>query len=267
MRNTAVVFDSAGTLLQMYRAAKDLKDGVVYRDIVTTDLAISDPNYGIVILHISPDQLLATDCSSHIHTFIEENDITINIGCSSVPLSVDEAHMIIRSDTTAMVSDLQEVLMTVCEYCNNRNYMGVGVMTDKEHNCIAYTLSTGGTLFPEVPDVISQLKGMDVDIYIASGDKQEDVDIIAKSIGVEAGRRFGLSTPQRKGEIIRALKGRYEKVVMVGDAVNDILAFREADLAVLTIQQRNVRPGKLNDESDVVIDHISQVVPLVRDIL
>jgi len=40
MAKTAVVFDSAGTLLHMYRAAKDLRSGSIYYDIVTTNLFI-----------------------------------------------------------------------------------------------------------------------------------------------------------------------------------------------------------------------------------
>jgi soluble P-type ATPase len=266
MTSTAVVFDSAGTLLHMHRAAKDLRDGTVYHDVVTTELASTDPNYGIVILHINPDRLIEIAGSYQIHRFIERYHVAVDIGCSNHPINVEQVMSIIRSDSRALVSDLHEVLEAVWGRCNNRHYMGVGVMIDSAKNYIPYTLSTGGSLFSGVTNVISQLEEMGVDIYIASGDKQEDVELVAESIGVKKEHPFGLSTPQRKSDLVKDLKRSYDKVVMVGDAVNDIMAFREADYSVLTIQQRNTRPDILNHESDAIIDHISQIVPLVSDI-
>ncbi|NIA03267.1 MAG: HAD family hydrolase [Nitrospirae bacterium] len=267
MSSTAVVFDSAGTLLHMYRAAKNLINGTICYDIVTTNLASTNPNYGIVILHIDPDTLLQINENYLIHQFLDEYNIAIDIGCSSLPVSVEEARLIINFDSRAIVSDLHEVLQAVLGRCDNRRYMGVGVMIDTAHNCIPYTLSTGGSLFPGVADVVKQLEDMGVDVYIASGDKQEDVELIARSIGVKKEHTFGLSTPQCKGEIVAGLKRSYDKVVMVGDAINDIMAFKQADFAVLTVQQRNIRPEKLSNEADVIIDHISRIVPIVGDLI
>lgn len=267
MDNVAIVFDSAGTLLHMYRAAKDLRDGTICYDIVTTDLASTDPNYGIVIFHIDPDALMQVDAGFQIGRFIDEYHINIDIGCSSRPLSAEDARSIIYQDSRPVVSDLHDVLEAVRGRCDNKRYMGVGVIIDMRLNYIPYALSTGGSLFPGVADAIMQLEMMGVDVYIASGDKQEDVEIIAASIGVKNEHTFGLSTPQQKREIIKDLKYSYDKVVMVGDAVNDIMAFKEADFAVLTVQQRNVRPERLSREADAIIDNISEIVPLVGDIL
>lgn len=267
MAKTAVVFDSAGTLLHMYRAAKDIRSGSIYCDIVTTDLARTNPNFAIIILHIDPEQLMEMDGSYPVHRCIEELEVEIDIGCCNRSLSIDKAHSIISSDSLALVSDLQEVLKAVWDRCDNKRYLGVGLMVDVARNYIAYTLSTGGSLYPEARDVVSQLEALGVDTFIASGDKQEDVEMVSRSIGVKKEHTFGLSTPQRKCRIIRELKLSYEMVVMVGDAINDIMAFREADFAVLTVQQRNVRPERLCIESDAVIDHITQIVPLVRDLL
>ena len=263
--STAVVFDSAGTLLHMHRAAKDLRDGTVYYDIVTTNLASTDPNYGIVIFHVNPQQLNEIAGNYLIHHFLDKYNIAIDIGCSNRPIDIDHALSIIRSDSRAIVSDLHEVLEAIWDCCNNKHYMGVGVMVDTGLNCIPYTLSTGGSLFEGVADVIAQLEEMGVDIYIASGDKQKDVELIAECIGVQKDHTFGLATPQRKSELIKNLKHSHDKVVMVGDAINDILAFKEADFAVLTVQQQNLRPEILNRESDAIIDQISQIVPLVSD--
>jgi soluble P-type ATPase len=267
MTGVAVVFDSAGTLLHMYRAAKDLRNGIMLYDIVTTELAHADPNYGIVILLIEPDILLQIDKDQPVYKSLDEYHIKISIGCFNNPISINEALSIIHDNPEVMVSDLQDVLMAVWDRCKDKRYMGVGIMIDRVKRLIPYTLSTGGILFTGVEAVISQLKEMGVKVFIASGDKQEDVEFIAESIGVKKKHTFGHSTPYRKRDIIKELKNSCDKVVMVGDAINDVMAFREADLAVLTVQQRNVRPERLSRESDVVIDHISQILPLVRDLL
>ena len=52
----AVVFDSAGTLLHMYRVAKDTITGKYIDDIITTDLVSKKPNCGLVIMHTDPVQ-------------------------------------------------------------------------------------------------------------------------------------------------------------------------------------------------------------------
>ncbi len=245
MTGVAVVFDSAGTLLHMYRAAREIKSSTLLYDIVTTELALKDPNYGIVILHIESGILLQMDPNQRIYQVINSSNIEISIGCSSIPVTINEVLSIISSDTKAMVSDLQDVLRAVSKRCNDGRYMGVGIMIDKGEKNIPYTLSTAGRLFPGVGGVISQLKEMGADIFIASGDKQEDVEFIAQSIGVKKGHTFGQSTPQCKSEIIKNLKRACEKVVMVGDAINDVMAFREADLAVLTVQSAKCQTQKI----------------------
>ena len=78
MTGVAVVFDSAGTLLHMCRAAKDLRDGTMLYDIVTTELAHENPNYGIVILIIEPDMLLQIDKDQPIHQLLNEYHIKIH---------------------------------------------------------------------------------------------------------------------------------------------------------------------------------------------
>jgi Cu+-exporting ATPase len=45
------------------------------------------------------------------------------------------------------------------------------------------------------------------------------------------------------------LKSRYEKVVMVGDGINDILAIRAAEVGIMTVQQGDKRPEELRKGS------------------
>jgi Cu+-exporting ATPase len=54
---------------------------------------------------------------------------------------------------------------------------------------------------------------------------------------------------------------------MVGDGINDILAFRAADLSVLSIQQGGTCPVLLSNEADIVIKDIHEVIGIVEKML
>lgn len=92
-----------------------------------------------------------------------------------------------------------------------------------------------------------------VDIKVISGDNPKTVSMVASKAlikgaenyidtsklsdnelmeSVEKYNVFGRVTPHQKQVIIRALKNKKNKVAMVGDGVNDILALKEADCSI-----------------------------------
>jgi len=73
-----------------------------------------------------------------------------------------------------------------------------------------------------------------IDIKIISGDSPETVAAVAEKAGVRIGEDtvFGRTSPSGKRDIIADLRKDGKTVAMVGDGVNDILAFKEADIAV-----------------------------------
>lgn len=90
-----------------------------------------------------------------------------------------------------------------------------------------------------------------VEIKVISGDNPKTVSMIAKKAGVKNAEKyidasaadnitekideyavFGRVTPDKKLEIIKALKAKGHTVGMTGDGVNDVLALKEADCSV-----------------------------------
>jgi Cu+-exporting ATPase len=53
---------------------------------------------------------------------------------------------------------------------------------------------------------------------------------------------------------------------MVGDGINDLSAMRNADIAILTIQQPGERPDDLFKEADYVVKNVSEVVTIVKEL-
>jgi cation-transporting ATPase E len=111
-------------------------------------------------------------------------------------------------------------------------------------------------LRPEARETITQFAAAGIGIKIISGDSPETVAALARQAGftpdltsvsglelerlgsaefrsvVEKATVFGRITPEQKERIIRVLRGRGRHVAMIGDGVNDVLALKQADLAI-----------------------------------
>jgi P-type E1-E2 ATPase len=83
---------------------------------------------------------------------------------------------------------------------------------------------------------------MKVDTYIASGDGVFVLTKLAEFINIPQKKVFALSNTFMKENLVLELKRKYEKVVMVGDGINDILALRAADVGIMTTQQGDQIP-------------------------
>ena len=261
-KRIAVIFDSAGTLLHMYRVAKDLNTGLMLDEIESTALVAKKPHQALVVLHTDPETILKQDPNISLIKFINDNDIAIDISCSSSPFTTDMAFDIIKKDKVS-IGDLHAVLNCVTGQCPNIFYLAVGVIVDSQSCTIPYVLSTGGRIFRNTPKTVKALGERGIDTYIASGDSMRNLRQLAKCVQIPIERVFDIATTYDKERIVVEMKKKYDTVVMVGDGINDILALRAADVGVMTIQQGDVRPLKLKNAADIVIKDISEVLNII----
>lgn len=103
----------------------------------------------------------------------------------------------------------------------------------------------------EAPATLEFFREQGVEIKIISGDNPLTVSAVAEKAGVDNARSyidastveniadvvgdytvFGRVTPDKKLEIIKALKAKGHTVAMTGDGVNDVLALKESDCSV-----------------------------------
>jgi soluble P-type ATPase len=138
---------------------------------------------------------------------------------------------------------------------------------DVPNGSIPYVLATGGRAYPGVREMIGRLRASGVDVYIASGDNRRSLTSLAEDLGIHASNVFDAVSPEGKLEVVRALKGRYGRVFMVGDGINDYLALEAADTGILSLQQEGMRPEKLFEASDVIVDDILEVESVVEESL
>ena len=133
------------------------------------------------------------------------------------------------------------------------------------------------------PYTVGYFKKQGVALKVISGDDPRTVSAIAAAVGIEGAERyvdmsavgtveefreairtnvvFGRVTPERKREIVRALRFDGHTVAMTGDGVNDVLALKEADcsisMATGSAAARNVSEIVLADDD---FSHMPEVV-------
>lgn len=267
--NIAVVFDSAGTLLHTCRVVKDILHDTLLHDVETTNLTFADENRALLALHASNRDILAAPPDMLISSFLIENDLGFGVACTRRVIPAERLGEVLYSDTHARVGDLQVCIRDVLKSCRKERalLMDSGVILNMKLKRIEYTLTSGGKPFKGAKETISRLHSIGVAPYIASGDRVTRLEELADYLGIPRDRVFGFATPLIKAQIIDGLRQRYDLVVMVGDGINDLLAMKHADVAILTSQQNSgAKPDVLYKAADYVVDHIGAVVDIVAEI-
>lgn len=259
----AVVFDSAGTLLRMYRIAKNIKTGEYIEGVVSTEFVGKKPYCAILVMQVDSNRLVSCPPEMLVSDFIRKFKIDIEVGCSKAQIDKATALSVVENDKKATMSDLQGIMAAVRKRCRDIFYMGVGLIIDVNENNIPYVICTGGKVYSNTPFVINALGERNIDAYIASGDSMRNLGALANNVNLPLDRVFEIATPRKKEEIVKSLKKKYDNVVMVGDGINDLLAMRAADLGVLSIQQTGKCPPILCEEADVVIGDIKEIIDVV----
>jgi Cu+-exporting ATPase len=252
----AVVMDVAGTILRMYRVAKDLSRDIIMEKVVTWELIMEKSGRALVVPQVDP-QFIASCCPDDpVSSLVDGREDCLEISCSSTSLSRNQALQILRR-SQVRVRELQEVHRAVQFRCPER-YQTTGVIVDADLQEITHAISTGGTPFPGLGIVLRDLQCMGAMVYLASGDSMASL-MSLKDFGIDLSRVYPVASPRRKQEIVMALKDEYRSVVMVGDGLNDLYALQAADLGVLSVQQDTRPPLMLRQAADEIIRDIQEL--------
>jgi len=267
--SVAVVFDSAGTLLNTYRVAKDIGNHKLLPGIETTTLTFSSPDRVLIVLPVHSKDLLATLPETLLSDYLVRHDIGFGISCTRKITTADEIGDILYADDRARVGDLQECIRNVWTVCKEESVVTLnsGAIINMAQRGIEFAITAGGWPFDGAKEAITALHRMGVPTFIASGDRVTKLERMADHLGIPRDRVYGVATPTVKAQIISDLRQEYDRVLMVGDGINDLCAMRNADIAILTVQQPGDRPEDLYKEADYVVKNVGDVVTIVQDLI
>ncbi|WP_367278944.1 HAD family hydrolase [Methanospirillum sp.] len=268
----AVVFDSAGTLLHTYRIVKDVISGQLFPDVETTMLTFEDPDRVLCVIHAHSRGIMDTPEDHLLSDFLRENKIGFGISCTRRVIDADEIGQILMTDKSACMGDMQQCMRIIWSKIKQEAIVALnsGVIVHIGQGRIEFTVTAGGTPFPGAKETIREIHRMGIATFIASGDREAKLERMADYLGIPRDRVFGVATPTMKERIVRDLKSEYDTVVMVGDSINDLLAMRSADIAVLTEQQCSLHTQK-HDELIAAVKHrihdVREVLEIIRPLI
>ncbi len=265
----AVVFDSAGTLLNTYRVAKDIRNRKLLPGIETTTLTFSSPDRVLVVLPVHSKEIMQTPGDMLLSSYLVDHNIGFGVSCTRKIVTADEIGDVLYTDRLVRVNDLQECIRNVWTVCKAESVvtMNSGAIVNMAYKCIEFAITAGGWPFDGAKEAITALHRMGVPTFIASGDRVTKLEKMADHFGIPRDRVYGVATPTVKAQIVNDLRQEYDRVLMVGDGINDLCAMQNADIAILTVQQPGDRPEDLFKEADYVVQNVSEVVAIVRELL
>jgi Cu+-exporting ATPase len=265
----AVVFDSAGTLLNTYRVAKDIRNQKLLPGIETTTLTFSSTDRVLIVLPVHSKDLMAAPGDALLSDYLIRHDIGFGISCTRKITTSEEIGDVLYADERARVGDLQECIRNVWTVCKAESVVTLnsGAIIDMAQRAIEFAITAGGWPFDGAKEAITALHRMGVPTFIASGDRVTKLERMADHLGIPRDRVYGVATPTVKAQIVSDLRQEYDQVLMVGDGINDLCALRNADIAILTVQQPGDRPEELYTEADYVVKNVGEVVTIVQDLI
>ena len=266
--NLAVVFDSAGTLLYTLRVAKDIQNNRVIEGVETTTLTCSEKGRALILLYVNSREIMKANPEMLLSEYLKEKKINFGVACSSTVTTSEEIAELLNGDRKATCGDFQICIMKVWNCCKKLPIVALnnGVIVNKNLGSIEFTITSGGRPFSNAKKTIKTLHENNIATYVASGDRTDKLIKMADYLGIPHDNVYGVATPKIKAQIVSDLKEHYDRVIMVGDGINDLTAMKEADIAILTEQQYSKKPKILEDEADYIIKDVSEVIDIVKKI-
>ncbi|MFA5222562.1 MAG: HAD-IC family P-type ATPase, partial [Methanoregula sp.] len=232
--SVAVVFDSAGTLLNTYRVAKDIRNKKLLPGIETTTLTFSSPDRVLVVLPVHSKDMIKTPAETLLSEYLIQHDTGFGVSCTRKITTAEEIGDVLYNDKMTRVGDLQECIRNVWTVCKAESIVTLnsGAIINMAYGAIEFAITAGGWPFDGAKDTITALHRMGVPTFIASGDRVTKLEKMADHLGIPRDRVYGVATPTVKAQIVNDLRQEYDKVLMVGDGINDLCALKNADIAI-----------------------------------
>lgn len=172
-----------------------------------------------------------------------------------------------RFQRRTSLSDLERLEQSVTQQTSvnlsSSNHSRTIVYVGREGEGVIGAIGISDNVRHDAASTISRLQQKGIRTVILSGDREEAVASVAKTVGIEDKFVNGSLTPQQKSGVICSFQSSGHRVAVVGDGINDApsLALADVGIALQTDGQENAAS---NAASIVLLgNRLSQVVEAV----
>jgi Soluble P-type ATPase len=261
-KQNAVVFDCAGTLVEMYRVTKNLKTGQVILDADNLKLISESPGSGLIVMDTPLDLVQNQPPERLLSEFMRTEKIPFGVAFASDGFETGDISRILLTDQTQMKSFLETNAESV-SYFDDIIYEVFGFILSSSENKITHVMSTGGKLFENAKSVVAAARE-NCDIFIASGDDYGNLNRVAEKLEIQKDNVVGLCNDVKKEKIVTELQNHYSKVIMIGDGINDRLALNAADFGILISRVNYYTPEQLMEVADEIVGDLGECTEILN---
>ena len=216
----AIVLDKTGTITEgkpKVTAIKWLNEDALTKQILLSIEKKSEHPLAEAVVHyfsnIKDIQLLSFESITGKGAKATYADETYFVGNSKL---LTTNNISITDELQQQSNQWSNQAQTVIWFANSTKALAVIAISDK----IKETSITA----------IQQLKAIDVEIYMLTGDNEATAKAIAEQTGIEHYKAEVL--PQHKADFVKQLQNQGKIVAMVGDGINDSTALATADVSI-----------------------------------
>jgi soluble P-type ATPase len=230
-----VALDNSGTVSDVLVEAVGFPEDEEFEGPVPT-VRIDRP---VALVNVALDDLVVLDTDEPLAAVLAATDVPIHLALSNVETTEAEVRRATLADDPAPARPLFEAARRLRgrvadEYGGEDPPVGIQLVVELDPGSIHRGFAYASVPRADAASAVEAIRERGFDFHLVSGDAARVLESVAARIGVPVENVHPYQSPDGKAETVSALRERNGgPVVMVGDYVNDHLAFERADRAVL----------------------------------
>lgn len=233
---STVVFDKTGTLTTGVMKVQNItipdlgKDsaGVTTHELLMAVHALenesSHPIASAITQHLSQQGIARKKISDFIDTPGQGIAARVTFGDREMPVLIGTPESIRRA-TISLHPEIESAISAA-------RLRGNSIAVVAIDGIASAVFEVGDSLRSDAIETIAAFHNRQIETWLITGDNEAAAHQIAIEVGIPTKNVIALASPERKISKIKELRSSGEKVLMIGDGINDAAAISEADLSM-----------------------------------
>ena len=233
---STVVFDKTGTLTTGVMKVQNItipdlgKDsaGVTTHELLMAVHALenesSHPIASAITQHLSQQGIARKKISDFIDTPGQGIAARVTFGDREMPVLIGTPESIRRA-TISLHPEIESAISAA-------RLRGNSIAVVAVDGIASAVFEVGDSLRSDAIETIAAFHNRQIETWLITGDNEAAAHQIAIEVGIPTKNVIALASPERKISKIKELRSSGERVLMIGDGINDAAAISEADLSM-----------------------------------